>query len=281
MKTSNAMQLKAIINSKAKEYSVPHQIMFQNYLMECFLERLEKSEFADRFIIKGGVLIASIVGLSNRTTMDIDTTVRKIKLTESEISKIISYICSVENNDDFNFSFDRIEPIRDTDEYQGFRAFLFADYEKLHGTLSIDITAGDSIYPKALVHTFSKLFDDGEISLLSYSIETILAEKLETILSRNVTNTRPRDYYDVYILSSGTKRIKVKKLKIALELTCEHRKTTAVLFQIPEIISAIKNSKYLSDQWETFIKKMPYAADISFIQVLETIEKLLNSINNT
>ena len=116
---------------------------------------------------------------------------------------------------------------------------------------------------------------------MSYSIETILAEKLETILSRNVTSTRPRDYYDVYILSSGTKRIKVKELKIALELTCEQRKTTAVLFQIPEIISAIKNSKYLSDQWETFIKKMPYAPDISFIQVLETIEKLLNSINNT
>lgn len=121
MKTDNAMQLKAKINSRAKELNVPTQIMFQNYMMECFLERLSKSEYADRFIIKGGVLISSIVGLNNRTTTDIDTTVRNISLNESEITKIISYICSVENDDDFVFSLDRGEPIREDDEYEGYR----------------------------------------------------------------------------------------------------------------------------------------------------------------
>ena len=278
MKTVNAMQLKAIINSKSKELSVPPQIVLQNYLMECFLDRLEKSEYADRFIIKGGVLIASIVGLSNRTTMDIDTTVRRIHLNESEVAKIISYVCSVEADDDFKFSFDRVEQIRDADEYQGFRAFVIANYEMLHNQLSIDITAGDSIYPKALIHDFSRTLGDGEISLLSYSLETVFAEKLETILSRNITSTRPRDYYDVYVLSSARKKINKKELKMALELTCRHRKTTNILSQVPEIISAIKSSENLSNQWDIFIKKNPYASEIPFLQTVERIENLLKIV---
>ena len=141
MKTGNAMQLKAKINNKSKELSVPPQIMLQNYLMECFLERLGKSDYADRFIIKGGVLIASFVGISHRTTMDIDTTVSNIPLNETVITKIISSICSVENDDDFIFSLDRVEPIREDDKYNGFRAFVLADYEKMHHTLTLDITA--------------------------------------------------------------------------------------------------------------------------------------------
>ena len=278
MKTVNVMQLKAIINSKAKEFSVPPQIMLQNYLMECFLDRLEKSGYADRFIIKGGVLIASIVGLSNRTTMDIDTTVRRMQLNEDEIAKIISYVCSVEADDDFKFSFDRVEQIRDADEYQGFRAFIVADYETLHNQLSIDITAGDSIYPNALIHDFSRILGDGKISLLSYSLETVLAEKLETILSRSITSTRPRDYYDVYVLSSARKKINKKELKMALELTCRHRKTANILSQVPEIIVAIKSSENLSNQWEIFIKKNPYAAEIPFLQAVERVEDLLKIV---
>ena len=278
MKTVNAMQLKAIINSKAKELSVPPQIMLQNYLMECFLCRLEKSEYADRFIIKGGVLIASIVGLSNRTTMDIDTTVRRIQLNESEIAKIISYVCTVEADDDFKFSFDRVEQIRDTDEYQGFRAFIIADYDTLHNHLSIDITAGDSIYPKALIHNFSRILGDGNISLLSYSLETVLAEKLETILSRSITSTRPRDYYDVYVLSSGKMKINKKELKMALELTCKHRKTENILSQITEIVDAIKSSGNLSSQLDIFIKKNPYASEITYLQAVERIEDLLKIV---
>ena len=142
MKTDNAMQLKAKINSKAKELNVPPQIMFQNYMMECFLERLSKSEYADRFIIKGGVLISSIVGLNNRTTMDIDTTVRNIPLNEREITKIISYVCSVENDDDFFFSLDRVEPIREDDEYEGYRTFVYDVRSQIPGV---------STYPKSFI----------------------------------------------------------------------------------------------------------------------------------
>ena len=278
MKTDNAMQLKAKINSKAKELNVPPQIMFQNYMMECFLERLSKSEYADRFIIKGGVLISSIVGLNNRTTMDIDTTVRNIPLNESEITKIISYVCSVENDDDFFFSLDRVEPIREDDEYEGYRAFVFVDYEKIHNTITMDITTGDSIYPEAILYGFNKVFENQKISLYSYPIETILAEKLETILSRNITTTRPRDFYDVYVLNA--KSINQKNLKTALEKTCKHRESEKVLKQIPEIILTIKDSENLKDQWKKYSKKMPYAADISFEQVVDKIEDLLKLITD-
>ena len=276
MKTDNAMQLKAKINNKAKELKVPPQIMFQNYMIECFLERLSKSEYADRFIIKGGVLISAIVGLNNRTTMDIDATVRNIPLNESEIIKIISYVSSVENDDDFIFSLDRVETIREDDEYEGYRAFVFVDYEKIHNTITIDITTGDSIYPEAILYGFSKVFDNQKISLYSYPIETVLAEKLETILSRNITTTRPRDFYDVYVLNA--KSLNQKNLKTAFENTCKHRESEKLLSQGSEIISAIKDSENLKEQWKKYTKKMPYAAGISFEQVVEKIEELLSFV---
>ncbi len=276
MKTDNAMQLKAKINNKAKELKVPPQIMFQNYMIECFLERLSKSEYADRFIIKGGVLISAIVGLNNRTTMDIDATVRNIPLNESEIIKIISYVSSVENDDDFIFSLDRVETIREDDEYEGYRAFVFVDYEKIHNTITIDITTGDSIYPEAILYGFSKVFDNQKISLYSYPIETVLAEKLETILSRNITTTRPRDFYDVYVLNA--KSLNQKNLKTAFENTCKHRESEKLLSQGSKIISAIKDSENLKEQWKKYTKKMPYAAGISFEQVVEKIEELLSFV---
>ncbi len=273
MITENAMQLKAKLNNKAKELNIAPQVMLQNYIMECFLARLSKSEYADKFIIKGGILIASLVGLSNRSTMDIDTTVKNFPLKEDEISKIISYVCDVKNDDDFSFRLERIAPIREDDEYQGIRAFLIVDYEKIHNALTIDITTGDSIFPEAKEHKFSKIFDNEQFSLFSYPVETVLAEKLETILSRNVTTTRPRDFYDVYVLSA--KPVNFTNLKNALELTCKHRKSEIVLTQIPEIISAIKKSKNLSAQWKSYAKKMPYASEISFEQTLEKVENLL------
>lgn len=278
MKTGNAMQLKARINNKSKELSVPPQIMLQNYLMECFLERLGKSEYADRFIIKGGVLIASFVGISHRTTMDIDTTVNNLPLEENVITKIISDVCAIENDDDFIFSPDRVEPIREDDKYNGFRAFVLADYEKMHHTLTLDITAGDSIYPKPRRHEFAKIFENGSISLLSYPLENVLAEKLETILVRNITTTRPRDFYDVYVLSADLTRINKQDLKTALQRTCEHRGSEKILSQIPDLIAAIKNSENLKDLWRKYTKKMPYAADVSFEQAVESVEKILGNI---
>lgn len=277
MKTKNAMQLKAKINARAKELGISPQLMMQNYFMECFLERLSKAEYADRFILKGGILIASIVGLSNRSTMDIDTTIKNTVLNEDEILRILNYVCTKENDDDFTFSVDRVEPIRKDDEYQGLRAFLFAEFEQIKGTLSIDITAGDSIYPQAEKHSFERIFDSGSFELFSYRIENILAEKIETILARNITTTRPRDFYDVYILSS--KNFNAENLKNALIKTCGHRKSEEILKQIPETLELIRNSDNLKTQWKSYSKKMTYTKNITFEETLEKMKEVLTKIS--
>lgn len=188
----------------------------------------------------------------------------------------MNYVCAEENDDDFVFSVDRVEPIRKDDEYQGLRAFLFAEFEQIKGALSIDITAGDSIYPQAEKHSFERIFDSGNYELFSYRIENILAEKIETILARNITTTRPRDFYDIYILSS--KKFNSENLKAALIKTCSHRKSEEILKQIPEILELIKNSENLKTQWKSYAKKMPYTKDITFEETVRRLEELLSRI---
>lgn len=275
MKTKNAMQLKAFVKTKAKELNISPQLMFQNYYMECFLDRLSKTEYVDNFVIKGGFLISALIGLNNRATMDIDTTVKNLSVTESEISKVISYICNVPAEDDFTFIFDHVEPIREDDEYQGLRAFLFIDYDGTRGTLTLDITTGDSIYPPAKQIKCKRHFDKSSIQVLSYPIETILAEKLETIISRGVLNTRPRDFYDIYILTK-TVSFNPKILGKALAATSEHRGTSDLLKNETESrITAIESSDALNDLWKKYQKKFPYAKDIAFEDTVKAAKKLL------
>ena len=179
MKTDNAMQLKSKINNKAKSLNISPQFVLQNYIMECFIKRISISEYKNNFILKGGLLIASLVGIQNRSTMDMDTTITGFTLEKEETIKILKQICSISCNDDFNFIFDRIEDIREDDEYSGLRAFLFADYEKIHAPFSIDITTGDKITPKEINYSFKRIFDKDVIEIYSYPIETVIAEKLE------------------------------------------------------------------------------------------------------
>ena len=277
MRTKNAMQLKAFIKNKAKELNIAPQLMLQNYYMECFLDRLSKTEYADNFVIKGGFLISALIGLNNRATMDIDTTIKNLSLNESEISKVISYICSVLADDDFTFVFDHVEPIREDDEYQGLRAFLFIDYDGTRGTLTMDITAGDSIYPSVKQIKCKRYFDKTPIPILSYPTETILAEKLETIISRGLLNTRPRDFYNVYILSK-TVSFDSKVLAKALAATCEHRGTRELVKnEAASRIAAIESSEELKALWKKYQKKFPYAKGIVFEDTVGAARKLLEN----
>lgn len=174
------------------------------------------------------------------------------------------------------FLWTELSQSRKDDEYQGLRAFLFAEFEQIKGALSIDITAADSIYPQAEKHSFERIFDSGNYELFSYRIENILAEKIETILARNITTTRPRDFYDIYIFSS--KKFNSENLKAALIKTCSHRKSEEILKQIPEILELIKNSENLKTQWKSYAKKMPYTKDITFEETVRRLEELLSRI---
>ena len=201
--SSKAMSLKGKIKNYAKNNNIAAQVVLQNYMFECFLVRLARSVYSEKFVIKGGMLIAAIVGLDTRSTMDLDTTLRNLPLTEEKIAEAIDTICTIDIQDDVIFTVKSIEQIRKDDIYGGYCVRLDAKYDTIITPLSIDISTGDVITPDAVKYEFSGSFDEEvRISLWGYNIETVIAEKVETILRRGVFTTRPRDYYDVYILGT-------------------------------------------------------------------------------
>ena len=201
MSSAKAMSLKAKIRNKAKEKNIPAQVILQNYMFERFLNRLSVSEYKEKFVLKGGMLVAALVGLDNRATMDLDTTLKNLPITPETIEKALSEIFSIDLNDEVAFKLKTILPIREDDVYGGYRVALDAIYETIITPMTIDVSTGDVITPDAVKFDFAGIFDDTIIfEVWAYNVETVLAEKVETILRRSVFNTRPRDFYDAYIL---------------------------------------------------------------------------------
>lgn len=280
MITNNPMQLKAFIKNKAKEKNISAQLVMQNYMLERLLERISKSEYKNNFIIKGGFLISSIVGLDTRATMDLDTTIKGFTLTHESIRGIFDEICAIKIDDDINFEIVDVYDVRETDDYPGIRVSLKTNYPPISVPLTVDVTTGDLITPREIEYTFKLLFDDRSIDILAYNLETILAEKIETVLSRGVANTRPRDYYDIYILYSLRKeQCDLKVLKDALNKTTEKRGSQNILSDYKDIVDGIKVSKDLNDFWNKYQSNFEYAKDISFEYACNTILNIMNSLN--
>lgn len=194
----NAMQLKAIMKKLAKENQISAQLVLQNYMLERFLERVSLSPYRDNYIIKGGFLISSMVGLNSRATMDMDATIKGYPVTQDTVQKMIEKILTVPVDDDITFTFKSIGEIREGDEYTGYRVALTADFPPMAVPLKLDITTGDKITPREIQYDYKLMLEDRHIQVMAYNLATILAEKLETVISRSDQNTRPRDYYDVY-----------------------------------------------------------------------------------
>ncbi len=272
--SSKAMSLKAKIRNLAKQKDMSAQVVLQNYMFERFLERLSKSEYKDKFILKGGMLIAAIVGIDNRSTMDMDATIKNYPLNIESLSKAITDICTVEIDDNVKFSFIGIEPIREDDTYGGFRVSVQADYDIIITPMQIDITTGDAITPKEVLYLFKMIFEEGTIGVWSYNIETVLAEKVETIIRRGELNTRPRDFYDVYMLTK-TQTFDVSLLMEAIRKTAEHRETIHIFNDIDKRIKDLEKSDTLRSRWMKYTKDYRYAEDISYDDVIEALRKLI------
>ena len=193
-------QLKGTIRSMAEKQNLRAQEVLQMYLFERFLERLAASRFKENFILKGGLLISSMIGITERTTMDMDTTVCGIQMEEDEIVSVVKEIIAIDVADGILFEYNSIEPIRDDDAYNNFRVHLQAKYGKINSPMKIDVTTGDSITPAAVQYNFPMLFEEKSIPVMAYTPETVLAEKYETIIRRNIGTTRARDYYDLHTL---------------------------------------------------------------------------------
>ncbi len=273
--SSKAMSLKAKIKNYAKSSNIAAQVVLQNYMFERFLARMSESEYSDKFVIKGGMLIAAIVGLDTRSTMDLDTTLKNLPLTEEKVVEAVTNICSIDLGDDVNFETVSIAPIRKDDKYGGFCVRLNAVYDTIVTPLSIDVSTGDVITPSAVQYEFGGIFDDNvRIKLWGYNIETVMAEKVETALRRGIFNTRPRDYYDIYILGT-TQKYDKKLFREALAATAVHRGSTENIADITAILAVISSSDELQDMWSKYQKKFAYARDITYEQIMKVLEKLM------
>ena len=274
----NAMQLKAYVKNLAKEKNISAQIVLQNYMLERLLERISISEYHDNFILKGGFLLAAMVGLDTRATMDMDATIKGLPVTEETISEMFGGICKIHIDDDINFGFSGIADIRKDDEYGGYRVSLSGNYPPMAVPLKIDITTGDKITPREMVYSFNLMFEERSINVLAYTVETILAEKLETIISRGDQNTRPRDFYDVYILNTLQKQnIDNNILKEAFAATVKKRGTEHIVANYREIIETVASSTVMNNQWTRYQKEFDYAKDINFKDICLMIKELLSS----
>ena len=272
---SNAMSLKAKIRNIAKQKNIPAQVILQNYMFERLLVRLSTSEYKDKFVLKGGMLVAAIVGLDNRSTMDLDTTLKNLPLTPTAIRSALGRVCAIPFDDGVVFEIGTISPIREDDIYGGYRIMLNAKFDTLLTPLSIDVSTGDAITPHAVRHNFSEIFDDKKsYELWAYNIETIMAEKVETILRRGVFNTRPRDFYDAYILTT-TQRFDKAVFTEALRATADHRGTLEQLTDVSRILYNIEESPELRAMWDKYRKQFAYAADIEYTHIMGVLKTLM------
>ena len=279
MRTTNAMQLKARVNARAKEAGIPAQMMMQNYLLERLLERLSRSPWRDRVVVKGGMLISSLVGVASRTTMDLDATVRGFELTHESAEAAFREIIAVEADDDWGFELVRTEDIRETDDYPGVRVHLLANYAPMSVPVTVDVTAGDRITPDAVEYEYRLLFDDGSIMLMAYTLETILAEKLETVVSRGVNSTRPRDYYDIHVLwRLRGSDCDVATLRDALAATCEKRGSAKAMDRWRRVLDEVAQDAAMLALWKKFAKKNPYAAGIAFPDTCRTAKEVMQAV---
>ena len=254
-----ARQLKDLIRNLSREKSADAQILMRNYMMERFLERISLSEYRDKFILKGGMLVAAMVGLDARSTMDLDATIKGANVNVEDIENLISSIVTVPIDDGVKFQLKSISEIMDEAEYPGIRVSMSTTFDGVVTPLKIDISTGDAITPREVRYSFKLMLEDRSIDIWAYNLETVLAEKLETIITRTTTNTRMRDFYDIYILEQlhGT-TLNPKILHDALLATAHKRGSEKYLNQAEEVFDEVENDSVMQKLWEAYRKKFSY-----------------------
>ena len=279
---SNTMSFKAIINNMAKENNVAAQSVLQTYMLERLLERISISKYKDNFILKGGMLISAMLGLDSRTTMDMDTTIKGFPLTKDNITNIMDEICNIEIDDNVTLKINKVELIREDDDYGGYRITFEAKYNnEMPVIMKIDITTGDKITYKEIEYSFTLMLEDRKIQIWSYNVETIIAEKFEAIVKRGVLSTRIRDYYDVYMLiNTQSKIIDKKTLKDAITLTAQYRGTSEIIKDWKKIVEKIANDSKMRQQWKRYQKDNFYAEEIEYNDLINAISKVGEIFDN-
>ena len=270
-----ARQLKDLIRNLSREKSADAQLLMRNYMMERFLERISLSEYRDKFILKGGMLVAAMVGLDARSTMDLDATVKGANVNVEEIENLISAIVSVPIDDGVKFQLKSISEIMDEAEYPGIRVSMTTTFDGVVTPLKIDISTGDAITPREVRYSFKLMLEDRSIDIWAYNLETVLAEKLETIITRTTTNTRMRDFYDIYILDQlHGNTLNRQTLYDALLATAKKRGTERHLAEAMDVLNEVESSPVMQKLWESYRRKFSYVADLEWNIIMRAVRSL-------
>ena len=271
---SNSVQtIKDKLKNVSKEKNVDFNSVMRFYMYDRFIERLSKSKYRDNFIVKGGFYLSKLFGLDNRSTMDIDTAIRKVKFTEENLIKMINEIIDIDIGDNVNFKIDKIKPIRDEDEYGGLRITINFMLDNIKDKFHIDLATGDPIYPRPDNYKYESLLGNEVYKIWTYNLETVLAEKIETILSKLETSSRMKDYYDVYLIYKFKfDKINKEKFKFAVEKTFRKRKFEANLIKN---LNILKESKILRDRWISYSRKNSYSKEVTFDETLKCLEQFV------
>ena len=279
---TTARQLKDLIRNLSKKKSADAQILMRNYMMERFLERISLSEYKNQFILKGGMLVAAMVGLDARATMDLDATIKGTNVSVEDVEMIISKIISIPLNDGVLFRIKRISETMEEADYPGVRVSMETKFDGVITPLKIDISTGDIITPREIKYNFNLMLENRTIEVWAYNLETVLAEKLETVISRNVTNTRMRDFYDIYILQKlYGEQLSKDVLRDALVATAKKRETLEQIEteDIDEVFDEIQSSSVMENLWKAYQRNYSYSADIPWHTIMKSIRTLYEIIS--
>lgn len=274
----NKDSLKAKVSNLASSTNIPNKYLIQSFMFEALLKRISVSKYKDKFIIKGGLLLSSIFGVNLRSTMDLDTTIKGLPLDRTTITKVVNEIISIDLKDNIKLEIENIKDIREEELYSGFNVNLKAEFDGLRTNLMIDITTGDVITYKEVQFEYKTLFDNEIVNIMTYNYETIIAEKFEAIVSRNIDNTRMKDYYDLYMfVNLKWNDINKTILRKAIFNTSEKRETLNYIENADKYIELINEDSKLKSLWKNYQNNYAYAKDISFENTIAAI-KVINSI---
>ena len=279
---TTARQLKDLVRNLSKKKSADAQILMRNYMMERFLERISLSEYKNQFILKGGMLVAAMVGLDARATMDLDATIKGTNVSVEDVEMIISKIISIPLNDGVLFRIKRISEIMEEADYPGVRISMETKFDGVITPLKIDISTGDTITPREIKYNFNLMLENRTIEVWAYNLETVLAEKLETVISRNVTNTRMRDFYDIYILQKlYGEQLSKDVLRDALVATAKKRETLEQIEteDIDKVFDEIQSSSVMENLWKAYQRNYSYSADIPWHTIMKSIRTIYEIIS--
>ena len=269
----SSKQLKDLIRNLSKEVGIEAHVLIRKYMMERFLERVSSSKYNGSFILKGGMLVAAFVGVEARATMDIDTTIKGIPVTMVDMERTITEISNIDLEDNVKFRIKKVSEIMDEAEYSGIRFSMDAVLDGAVIPLKIDISTGDVITPREIAYSYKLMFEDRTIPIMTYPIETVLAEKLETVISRSITNTRMRDFYDIHILLKS-QNIDADILALALERTAKKRGNFNLLENAESVLKAVKSDEDMKRLWDIYQKKFKYAGEYTWDEVIHSVREL-------